>query len=219
MDARSPNGQVTADRPNFWKLVQRTNPSKLHLFSENELRDCQDYFSKMQSDPAVPPNELIMAAERLTLIRSEIDGRHGDANYRRAQRLARWAIGVAMISLAVAVAFGIALFLPKQRTHENWSADPQGLPVSAAMGVEVPSSTPDATAQPNPTPDVTLPPVYAMAEPTSTPTGTAKSRPRSRQRSRGQSVRKPDSNRRVEDFFRSLFRAKPTQTPSRVRRQ
>jgi hypothetical protein len=74
VDARSPNGQVTADRPNFWKLVERTNPGKLHLFSENELRDCQDYFSKMQSDPAVPPNELIMAAERLTLIRSEIDG-------------------------------------------------------------------------------------------------------------------------------------------------
>lgn len=222
MDARSPNGQVTPDRPNFWKLVDRTNPGKLYLFSENELRDCQDYFSKMQSDPAVPPNQLIMAAERLTLIRSEIDGRHVEVNYRRAQRLARWAIGLAMVSLAIAIAFGIALFLPKQPTRENWSADPQTLSVSTAMAVEVPSATPEATAQPSPTPDVTLAPVYAVPEPTSTPPATAKSRSRSRHRSQRQNVRKPESNPRVGDFFRSLFQPfqpKPTQTPSRVRRR
>ena len=90
------NEQLTADRSNFWKVLERTNPSKLYLFSESELRDCQDYFSKVQSDPTVPANELIMAAERLILIRSEVDVRHGDANYRRAQRLAWSAIGLAM---------------------------------------------------------------------------------------------------------------------------
>ncbi|MGE5213528.1 MAG: hypothetical protein ACM3NN_07545 [Nitrospirota bacterium] len=82
MNTHFQNEQLTADRPNFWKVVERTKPSKLYLFSESELRDCQDYFSHMQSDPTIPPNELIMAAERLTLIRSEIDVRHGDANYR-----------------------------------------------------------------------------------------------------------------------------------------
>jgi hypothetical protein len=219
MDARSPNGRVTADRPNFWKVVNRTNPSKLSLFSENELRDCQDYFSKAQSDPAAPPNELIMAAERLTLIRSEIDGRHGDANYRRAQRLARWAIGLAVISLTAAIAFGIALFLPKQPTRENWSAGQQTLPVSAAVAVDLPSPTPKTAEQPSATPDVTVAPVYAIAEQISTPTATAKSRPRSRHRGQRQRVRKPDSHLRVEDFFRSLFRRKPTPTPSAVRRR
>ncbi len=197
--------------------MDRTNPSKLHLFSDSELRDCQDYFSKMESDPAVPPKELIMAAERLTLIRSEIDGRHGDANYRRAQRLARWAIGLAMISLSVAIAFGVALFFPKQRTRENSSADPQTVPISTAIAVEAASSTPESTAQPSPTPDVTLPLVYAVPEPTSIPTATAKSRPRSRHRSQRQTAKRPPSNLRVEDFFRSLFQPKPTQTPSRIR--
>jgi hypothetical protein len=99
VDARLQNDQFKADRSNFWKVFDRTQPSKLHLFSESELRDCQDYFFKVQSDSTVPPNELIMAAERLTLIRSEIDGRHGDAKYRRAQRLAWWAIALAMVSL------------------------------------------------------------------------------------------------------------------------
>ena len=117
------NGQPTADRSNFWKVVDRTKPSKLYLFSESELRDCQDYFLKVQSDPTVPPNEPIMAAERLTLIRSEIDVRHGDAKYRQAQRLAWWAIGLATVSLTGAIAFAVAQFLTKPPTRENWPAD------------------------------------------------------------------------------------------------
>src|SRR4030095_13259486 len=93
---------------NFWKVVDRTKPSKLYLFSENELRDCQDYFLKVHSDPSAPGNELIRAAEQLTLIRSEIDRRHGDAKYRRAQRLAWWAIGLAGVSTTCAIGFGVA---------------------------------------------------------------------------------------------------------------
>ena len=114
------NEQLTADRSNFWKVVDRTKPGKLYLFSESELRDCQDYFLKVQSDPTVRANELIMAAERLTLIRSEIDVRHGDAKYRQAQRLAWWAIGLATVSLTGAIAFAVAQFLTKPPTRENW---------------------------------------------------------------------------------------------------
>ena len=115
MDARLQNEQLTADRSNFWKVVDRTKPGKLYLFSESELRDCQDYFLKVQSDPTVPPNELIMAAERLTLIRSEIDVRHGDAKYRQAQRLAWCAIGLATVSLTGAIAFAVAQFSHSQQ--------------------------------------------------------------------------------------------------------
>ena len=110
MDARLPDKQLTADRSNFWKVVDRTKPSKLYIFSENELRDCQDYFVKVQSDPSAPGNELITAAEQLTLIRSEIDGRHGDAKYRRAQRLAWWAIGLAGVSTPAQLALGLHNF-------------------------------------------------------------------------------------------------------------
>jgi hypothetical protein len=207
--ARVQDEQLKADRSNFWKVVDRTKPSKLYLFSENELRDCQDYFLKVQSDPTVPANELIMAAERLTLIRSEIDVRHGDANYRRTQRLAWWAIGLAMVSLTGAIAFGVAQFLAKQPTRENWPADLETPTVSAAMAVEVPTSTPESVQPPNPTPEGTLPPVYAIAAPTSAPTATATRRPRTKHQSRHQSVRKADSSGRVEGFFRWLQRKLP----------
>jgi len=88
VDARSLDKQLTADRSNFWKVVDLTKPSKLYLFSENELRDCQDYFLEVQSDPSAPGNEFVTAAEQLTLIRSEIDRRRADAKYRRARPLA-----------------------------------------------------------------------------------------------------------------------------------
>jgi hypothetical protein len=81
-----------ADRSNFWKMVDRTKPSKLRVFAENELQDCEDYFLEIQSDSTLPPNEIITASERLALIRSEIDLRHSDAKHRQTQRLARWAI-------------------------------------------------------------------------------------------------------------------------------
>lgn len=150
MDARLQNDQLKADRSNFWKVVDRTQPSKLHLFSESELRDCQDYFLKVQSDSTVPPNELIMAAERLTLIRSEIDGRHGDAKYRRAQRLAWWAIALAMVSLTGAIAFAVAQFLTKPPTRQNWPADPGTSTVTAAMAMKMATPTPEPTRPPSP---------------------------------------------------------------------
>ena len=199
------NGQFTASRSNFWRVVDRTVPTKLYLFSENELRDCQDYFSKVQADPTIPPNELIMAAERLTLIRSEIDVRHGDANYRRTERLAWWAIGLAMISLASAMAFGVAQILTKQPTRDSGPLDAKMSIVSTAMAVEVPTSTPELTQSPNPTPEVTLARVYAVEEPTSTPTSAPKVRSRTKHRTQRQSIKKSDSTVRVKISFAPYF--------------
>ena len=68
-----------ADRSNFWKMVDRTKPSKLRVFPESELWECENYFLEIQSDSTLPPNEIITASERLTLIRSELDLRNSDA--------------------------------------------------------------------------------------------------------------------------------------------
>jgi len=91
-----------SDRSDFWKMVDRTKPSKLRVFAESELRDCEDYFLEIQSDPTLPANEIITASERLALLRSEIDLRHSDAKHRKTQRLARWAIAFGMVSMAAA---------------------------------------------------------------------------------------------------------------------
>ena len=99
-----------ADRSNFWKMVDRTKPSKLHVFAKSELQECEDYFLEIQSDSTLSPNEIITALERLILIRSEIDLRHSDARHEQTQRLARSAIGVGIVgifSAVVAIVFGI----------------------------------------------------------------------------------------------------------------
>jgi hypothetical protein len=99
-----------ADQSNFWKMVDRTKPSKLRVFAESELRDCQDYFVEIQSDSTLAPNEIIAASERLALIGYEIAIRYGDAKHQQTQRLARWAIGVGIVgifSAVVAIVFGI----------------------------------------------------------------------------------------------------------------
>jgi hypothetical protein len=110
------------DRSNFWKMVDRTKPSKLRAFVESELRDCQDYFLEIQSDSTLSPNKIITASERLALIRSEIDLRHSDAKHGQTQRLARWAIGVGMVSLALAIISGVAQCLANKPTRENLPA-------------------------------------------------------------------------------------------------
>jgi len=108
-----------ADRSNFWKMVSRTKPGKLGVFPESELRDCEDYFLEIQSDPTLPPNEIITASERLALIRSEIDLRHSDAKHRQTQRLARWAIAFGMVSMAAAITSGVAQFFAHKPTQET----------------------------------------------------------------------------------------------------
>jgi TonB family protein len=100
-------------------MAGRTKPGNLRVYAESELRDCEDYFLEIQSDPTLPPNEIITASERLALIRSEIDLRHSDAKHRQTQRLARWAIAFGMVSMAAAITSGVAQFFAHKPTHET----------------------------------------------------------------------------------------------------
>jgi hypothetical protein len=204
-----------ADRSNFWEMVDRTKPSKLRVFAESELRDCQGYFLKIQSDSTLPSNEIITASERLTLIRSEIDLRHGDAKHGRTQRLARWAIAVGMVSLAVAIISGVAQCLANKTIRENWPVAIETPTVATPTPMELPIATPELTATP-PTaaPELTATPtVPAVTAPTPRPTPTEQRR--KKRRTRPETIRKTDLGGRVGEFFRSLFPPKPTPTPSR----
>jgi hypothetical protein len=152
-----------ADRSSFWKMVDRTKPDKLRVFAESELRDCQNYFLKTQSDSSLPPNEIITASERLALIRSEIDLRYVDAKHRQTQRLARWAIAAGMVSVTVAIVFGVAQCPANRPTRENWTA-------VETLTVATPTSTASASpseeaASPSPGASPTASP---KAKPTST---------------------------------------------------
>jgi hypothetical protein len=150
-----------ADRSNFWKMVDRTKPSKLRVFAESELRDCRDYFLEIQSDSTRPPNEIIIASERLALIRSEIAIRYSDAKHQQTQRLARWAIAAGMVSLTVAIVFGIAQCLVNRPTRENWPAAIETLTVA----------TPTPTASPSPSEEAASP------SPAASPTASPKTKP------------------------------------------
>jgi hypothetical protein len=204
-----------ADRSNFWEMVDRTKPGKLRVFAESELRDCQDYFLEIQSDSTLPPNEIITASERLTLIRSEIDLRHGDARHGRTQRLARMAIAVGMVSLAVAIISGVAQCLANKPIRENWPAAIGTPTVTTSTPMELPTATPELTATPPTTaPALTATPtVSAVTAPTPRPTPTEQRR--KKRRTRPEAIRKTDPGGRVEEFFRSLFPPKPTPTPKR----
>jgi hypothetical protein len=192
-------------------MVDRTKPSKLRVFAESELRDCQDYFLEIQSDSTLPSNEIIAASERLTLIRSEIDLRHGDARHGRTQRLARWAIAVGTVSLAVAIISGVAQCLANKRIRENW-------PVATPTPLELPTATPALTATPPTTaPELTTTPPIAAPELTAAPTPrrTPTEQRRKKRQTRPETMRKTDPGGRVGEFFRSLFPPKPTPTPNR----
>ena len=193
---------VMADRSSFWRMVDRTKPNKLRAFAESELRDCQNYFLEIQSDSTLPPNEIITASERLTLLRSEIDLRHGDAKHRQTQRLARWAIAVGMVSIAVATVFGVAQCLAKTPTRENRPAAIGTPTVATPTPMELPTATPALTATPT---------VPAVTAPTPRPTPTEQRRKKRRTRP-DETMRKTDP---VGEFFRSLFRPKPTPTTNR----
>jgi hypothetical protein len=132
-------------------MVDRTRPSKLRVFGESELRDCQDYFVEIQSDPTLPPNEIITASERLALIRSEVDLRHSDAKHRQTQRLARWAIAAGMTSVTVAIVTGVAQCVANKPARENWPAIVETPAVATGTSMQSPTSTPALTVTPSPT--------------------------------------------------------------------
>jgi hypothetical protein len=182
-------------------MVDRTKPSKLRVFAESELRDCEDYFLEIQSDPTLPPNEIITASERLALIRSEIDLRHSDAKHRQTQRLARWAIAFGMVSMAAAITSGVAQFFAHKQTRETWPAT-IGAPIVATPSVkELPTPTQDlSVASPTATPQLT-----AAPPPRRTPT----EQRRKKRRTRPETTKKTDP---VGELLRSLFPPKPTPT-------
>ncbi len=98
-----------ANRSEFWKIVDRTKPEKLRALSDEEIRDCQNYFLEIL-DSTLPAYESVTASLRLILLRGEID--LGVATLgRQTQRLLRWAIRggiVVILSAVVAIVFGIA---------------------------------------------------------------------------------------------------------------
>jgi hypothetical protein len=149
----SAEARVMADRSNFWKIVDRTKPSKLRDFAESELRDCQDYFLEIQSDSTLPPTELITASERLALIRSEIDLRHSDAKHGQTQRLARWAIGIGIVGI-----FSAVVAIANRPT-------PQHVPAAATEAAQTPAVIPPTPA----TLPMTTPTPAALLTTTPTP--------------------------------------------------
>jgi hypothetical protein len=188
-----------ADRSNFWKMVDRTKPSKLRVFAKRELRDCEDYFLEIQSDSTLSPNEIITALERLTLIRSEIDLRHSDAQHQQTQRLARWAIGVGVAGIFSAV-FAIVFGIANRPT-------PQHLPAAATertqMAAVIPP-TPGALPTTSPTPAVllTTTPVPA-ASPTMSVVSTTTQQKKTRRTRRKRPTPPPS-------FWDRLFKPKST---------
>jgi hypothetical protein len=188
-----------ADRSSFWKMVDRTTPSKLRVFPESELRECEDYFLEIQSDSTLPPNEIITASERLALLRSEIYQRHSDAKHRQTQRLARWAIGFGMVSVVVAITSGVAQWLANKPTRHAWPVAKEAPTVATPKPMQLPTATAELTAAP----PTATPELSAAPTPRRTPT----EQRRKKRRTRRETMRKTDS---VAEFLRSLFRAKPT---------
>jgi hypothetical protein len=164
-----------ADRSDFWKIVDRTKPSKMGAFGEKELRDCQDYFLEIQSDSTVPPDEFITASERLTLICSEIAIRHSDAKHQQTQRLARWAIAVGMVSVTAVIAFAIAQYLVNRPPRENSPAAIETPTIAMPEPIETPIvATPTPTASPSPAEKAASP------SPAASPTASSKAKPTSK---------------------------------------
>ncbi len=137
------------DRSEFWKIVDRTNPEKLRALSDEEIRDCQNYFLEILNS-TLPAYESVTASLRMILLRGEIDLRRSDARQRQTQRLLRWAIrvgvlsAVVILSAVVAIVFGIA----------NRST-PERVPSTATEATEIPAiiqPTPAALPRTTPTP-------------------------------------------------------------------
>ena len=136
-----------ADRSEFWKIVDRTKPEKLRALSDEEIRDCQNYFLEIL-DSTLPAYETVTASLRLILLRGEIDLRRSDVRHRQTQRLLRWAIrigilsAVVILSAIVAIVFGIAN-----------RPTPEGVPTAATEATEIPAIIPPTpTALPTTTP-------------------------------------------------------------------
>jgi cytoskeletal protein RodZ len=166
-------------------MVERTKPSKLRTFAESELRNCEDYFLEIQSDSMLPPNEIITASERLTLIRSEFALRHSDARHEQTQRLARWVIGIGIVgifSAVIAIVFAIAnrptpQYVPAAAT-EATQAPAVFPPTPAALPTTTPTPAALLTTTPTPEASPTMS-VVSTRTPTTQQKKTRRTRPKS----------------------------------------
>jgi hypothetical protein len=185
-----------ADPSSFWKMVERTKPDKLRAYADSEVRDCQNYFLEIQSNSMLSPTEIIAASERLTLLRSELDRRHADAEHRQTQRLARWAIGVGVLSLAAAIGIGISQILARRPAREDWSAA-IGAPTAATpAAIETPTvATPTPSASPSPAEKA------APSSPAASPTASPKAKPTSK---------KAKTKRKARRAARPIFAGRTT---------
>jgi hypothetical protein len=185
-----------ADPSSFWKMVDRTKPDKLRAYADSEVRDCQDYFLEIQSDSTLSPTEIIAASERLTLLRSELDRRHADAEHRQTQRLARWAIGIGVLSLAVAIVIGISQILARRPAREDWSAAIGTPTVATPAAIETPTvATPTPSASPSPAEKA------APSSPAASPTASPKAKPTSK---------KAKTKRKARRAARPIFAGRTT---------
>ncbi len=180
------------DRSNFWRMVDTTRPSKLRAFTESELRDCQDYFLEIQSDSTLPPNEIITASERLALIGNEIAIRYGDAKHQQTQRLARWAIAAGMVSLTVAIVFGVAQCFVNRPTRQNWP-----VAIETLTAIETPTVTPTPTASPSPSEKAASP--SPAASPTASPKAKTTSKKAKAKRKARRAARRMPAGRTTDE--------------------
>lgn len=162
------------DQSEFWKRVEASKPENLGALSDEEIRDCQNYFLEVLNS-TLPALESVTASLRLILLRGEIDLRHNDARHRQTQRLTRWAIrvgilsAIVILSAVVAIVFGIA----NRPAREPVSAvAPEATevtaiisPTPAALPTTTPTSAAIATTTPAPIASPTIP-VVSTATPT-----------------------------------------------------
>jgi len=192
------------DQPGFWKIVEASKPEKLRALSDEEIRDCQNYFLETL-DSTLPAYESVTASLRLIILRAEIDLRHSDARHRQTQRLARWAIGVGILSAAVilsavaAIVFGLAN-----------RPTPEPVPATATEATEIPAiivPTPAALPTTTPTP-------AALATTTPAPTASlARSvvstrTPTTQKKKTGRTLRRRPTP--TPSFWHQLFKPKST---------
>lgn len=159
------------DRSEFWKIVQATKPEKLRALPDKEIRDCQNYFLETKFDSTLPAHESVTASQRLILLQSEIDLRHSDARHGQTQRLARWAIGVGILSAVVAIVFGIA----NRPTPEHVPAAATEVAETAAVIPPTPAALPTTTPTPTASPTMS---VVSTRTPTTQQKKTRRTRPK-----------------------------------------
>jgi len=174
------------DQSEFWKIVEKTKPEKLRALSDEEIRDCQNYFLEIL-DSTLPAYETVTASLRLILLRGEIDLRRSDVRHRQTQRLLRWAIrigilsAVVILSAIVAIVFGIANRPTPERVPAAATEATEIPAIIPPTPATLPTTTPTPAALATTTPAPTASPTMSVVR-TRTPTTQKKQTGRSRRR-------------------------------------